>query len=58
MLFMQNHVVKYISGQGVVTKSLLVHIYLNLIMFAHDLCHSEIEYFYEFFKSLKNLSKK
>jgi len=55
---MQNHVVKYISGQGVVTKSLLVHIYLNLIMFAHDLCHSEIEYFYEFFKSLKNLSKK
>jgi len=30
----------------------------NHIMFAHDLCHSQIEYFKEFFKFLKNLSKK
>ena len=36
----------------------LVPIYSNHIMFAYDLCHSQIEYFREFFKLLKDVSKK
>ena len=38
--------------------SSLVPIYRNHIMFAYDLYHSQIEYLREFFKFLKDLSKK
>jgi hypothetical protein len=36
----------------------LAPVYPNQIMFAHDLRHRQIEYFKEFFKCLKELSKK
>ena len=34
-------------------RSVLVSIYWNRIMFAHDLCHSQIECFKKFFQFLK-----
>jgi len=40
-----------------ISSFILVPIHSNQVMFAHDLCHSQIEYFKEFFKFPKDLSK-